>query len=64
MSLGEWVRMVVAALVALGGLLLAREQAVALTTEQLGLLIFVLAVVYAFLLIGRHFDRQERRIRR
>jgi len=63
-SLGEWVRMVAAALVGLGGLLLARERKVALTTEQLGLLIFVLAVVYAFLLISRHFDRQERRIRR
>ncbi len=61
MSLGEWIRIVVAALVALGGLLLAREQGVALTKEQLGLLIFILAVAYAFLLIGRYFDRQERR---
>jgi hypothetical protein len=55
--------MVVAALVGLGGLLLAREREVALTTEQLGLLIFIAAVAYAFLLIGRHFDRREHRTR-
>ena len=63
MSFGEWFRILLAGAVGLAGLLLARRQETALTTEQLGLLIFALAVAYVFLLVSRYFDWQDRTAR-
>lgn len=60
MTLGEWGRIIAAALAGLAGLALARERAVFLTTEQAGVLLFGAAVAYAWRVIARHFDRRER----
>jgi hypothetical protein len=60
MAGGIWLRILAAAIVALGGLLIARSPGVALTTDQLGALIFAAAVFWAFRQIGRHFDQRER----
>lgn len=59
MNLGDWTRIVVAAAIGLGGLLLAREREEALTTDQLGVLIFLLAVLYVYRCVARAFDRRD-----
>jgi hypothetical protein len=43
--------------------MLARRHEPALTTDQVGVLIFALAVGYVFLLVSRYFDRQDRATR-
>ncbi len=59
MGLGEWVRIVAAACVGLGGLLLARQREDVLTTDQLGTLIFILAVFYIYRRVAHYFDRRD-----
>ena len=59
MLIGEWVRVAMAALVALGGLVMARERAELLTTEHVGIALFLGAVAYAMLRVSRHFDRRS-----
>lgn len=59
MGLGEWGRIGAAAVIGLGGLLLARQRQDVVTTEQLGVLIFIVAVFYIYRCVAHHFDRQD-----
>ncbi len=61
MSFGEWARIVLAAVVGLGALLLLRGQEALLTIDELGVLVFLAAYGYALLQVRRHFDRHEGR---
>ncbi len=59
MGLGEWGRIAAAVVIGLGGLLLAREREDVLTTDQLGVLIFILAVFYVYRRVAHHFDERD-----
>lgn len=59
MGLGDWGRILLAAVVGLGGLLLARGREAVLTTDQLGVLIFIVALFYIYRRIAHHFDRRD-----
>ena len=56
MSIGEWLVLALACAVGITGLFLAASEG-GNTTYAIGLALFVCAVVYAFRLIKRHFDR-------
>jgi hypothetical protein len=53
----DWLMLAVACGAAVVGLLLASDSPVGGTRYALGLGLFVLAVVYAFASVKRHFDR-------
>jgi hypothetical protein len=57
-TIGRWVLLALCALVGLGGLNLAAHGGDP-ATYPMGMLLFAGAVVYAFMLIKRVFDRQE-----
>lgn len=59
MGLGEWGRIVAAAVIGLGGLLLARHREDVLTSDQLGVLIFLVALFYIYRCIAHHFDERN-----
>lgn len=59
MPAGLFVRIALAALVGVAGLFVARERATVITTEHLGVGLFILAVAYSLLLVHRHFDRLD-----
>jgi hypothetical protein len=62
MPIGSWVRIGLAAVVGVGALvLLAGRQQVALTAEDLGVLLFAACYAYAMRVVDRHFDARERR---
>jgi len=56
----EILRLILAAVVALAGLFIARSNAPLITTQDIGLGIFLLAVGYGLLTVKRHFDRTSR----
>ena len=58
MELNEWLMLLLATLVGIGGLYLASSAGQG-TAYTIGLVVFVAAVGYAFYLIKRHFDRIE-----
>ena len=57
MSNGNWLMLAVGCAAAIVGLLLAAESRDNGAAYALGLGLFVVAVVYAFAFIERHFDR-------
>lgn len=59
MGFGEWARIVAAAALGFGGLLLARTREDVLTTDQLGVLIFIVALLYIYRRVAHHFDRRD-----
>ncbi|ONG58746.1 hypothetical protein BKE38_02095 [Pseudoroseomonas deserti] len=57
MPLIDVLRLVGAGILAVMGLLLARDDITLVTTQDLGFGLFVVAVGYGLLLVKRHFDR-------
>lgn len=57
MKLNDGFRLVLLGILALMGLLIARSNTPVITTEHIGLAIFLFAVGYGLLLVKRHFDR-------
>lgn len=57
MSLGQWFVLAVTCIVGVIGLLLAASGGE--NSYALGLMLFVGAVIYAFILIKQHFDRVD-----
>ena len=58
MSLGQWFGLAVTCVIGVIGLLLAASGGE--NIYALGLMLFVGAVIYAFVLIKQHFDRIDR----
>lgn len=58
MSIGEWLVLALACAVGITGLFLAASDS-GYTTYVIGLVLFVGAVAYTFVLIKRHFDRAD-----
>ena len=58
MTNGEWLVLVLACAAGVMGLLLAASESGG-ATDIIGLGLFAVAVVYAFVFIKRHFDRLE-----
>lgn len=56
----DGLKLVLAGLVALAGLFFARSNAPLITTQHIGLGLFLLAVAYGLLTVKRHFDRTSR----
>ncbi|WP_207540640.1 hypothetical protein [Sabulicella rubraurantiaca] len=52
-------RLVMALLLALGGLFLAARAHFEVTAEQVGLLVVLLAVIWAYRIVAAHFDRAD-----
>ena len=59
METGLILRLVAAILLALGGLLLATRSHFEVSAEQVGLLVVVLAVIWAYRIVAAHFDRAD-----
>ncbi|MDJ0389661.1 hypothetical protein QMO56_16220 [Roseomonas sp. E05] len=53
----DGLKLVLAGLVAVLGLFIARSNAPLITTQHIGLGVFLLAVGYGLLMVKRHFDR-------
>lgn len=57
MNLRDALRLIAAGFAAIAGLFIARSNAPLITTQHIGLGVFLLAVGYALLVVKRHFDR-------
>ena len=58
MSIGEWLVLMLTAVVGITGLFLAASEG-GHTTYVIGLALFAAAITYAFRLVKRHFDRVD-----
>lgn len=61
MPLHEVLRMIGAAILALMGLLIARDDLPVISTQHIGLGLFLFGVGYGLLLVKRHYDRTLQR---
>ena len=59
METGLILRLAAAILLAAGGLFLATRAHFEVTAEQVGLLVVVLAVIWAYRTVAAHFDRAD-----
>ncbi|MFC4165861.1 hypothetical protein [Teichococcus aestuarii] len=60
MIFSDVMRLVGVAILALMGLLIARSNTPLITTQHIGIALFIGAIAYGLLLVKRHFDRTLR----